>query len=592
MGKQDIIKHCNMKNHVAMSKALANQQKLSFHTPERSEELKRTEAELQMAVLTASSNVPLAFHDNLSPVFPDSKIASKYRSASTKATCMLNEAVAPMLIEDLLQSMKLHPFSLSVDGSNDEGLEKMNPLTVRIFYINANRIVTRFLDMCTSSSATAEGIFTVIDEKLTKFLECAQPWNLCTSVGVDNTSVNIGIRNSLKTRVLTRNPAIYFNGCPCHIIHNAAQKAAESFMECCGFDVEEFTIDLFYWFDKSTKRKNGLRDYCTFCDHKYRAVVKHVSTRWLSLELAVQRSLKQFPGLTSYFKSENEQQARFKRLQKAFNDPMTEVYLLFFQSIMPSFTHCNQFLQQEEPLIHVLQPQLERMLRNILAKFVKASVIAEHLRAGTLTSIDFKNDENHVGNNCLSVGFLTKQSLDKLLREGDISPHQYAKFFMATKAFLIRASEYLLKWCPLEDELLMHATWIDFQHRLEKSFMSVGYFVAKYPEIFPDMDLESLNEQFLNYQLLLEEDIPAEVKEVAKCAEDDPHYRVDILWGYLKGVKKPGTNSLEFDLLFRVAEVVMTIPHSNAGEERIFSLINKNKTPSRSSLSLMSHFPL
>ena len=30
----------------------------------------------------------------------------------------------------------------------------------------------------------------------------------------------------------------------------------------------------------------------------------------------------------------------------------------------------------------------------------------------------------------------------------------------------------------------------------------------------------------------------------------------------------------------------MTIPHSNAGEERIFSLINKNKTPSRSSLQI------
>ena len=40
------------------------------------------------------------------------------------------------------------------------------------------------------------------------------------------------------------------------------------------------------------------------------------------------------------------------------------------------------------------------------------------------------------------------------------------------------------------------------------------------------------------------------------------------------------------DLLFQVAEVIMTIPHSNAGEERIFSLINKNKTPSRSSLGL------
>ena len=30
----------------------------------------------------------------------------------------------------------------------------------------------------------------------------------------------------------------------------------------------------------------------------------------------------------------------------------------------------------------------------------------------------------------------------------------------------------------------------------------------------------------------------------------------------------------------------MTTPHSNAGEERKFSLINKNKTPSRNSLRL------
>ena len=118
MGKQDIIKHCNAKNHLTL--ANNNKSRLTFNTPERSEDLKRTEAEVQMAVLTASSDVPLAFHDSLSPtirrIFPDSKIASKYHSASTKATCMFNEAVAPMLIEDLPKTMKLHPFSLAVDG--------------------------------------------------------------------------------------------------------------------------------------------------------------------------------------------------------------------------------------------------------------------------------------------------------------------------------------------------------------------------------------------------------------------------------------------------------------------------------------------
>ena len=129
--------------------------------------------------------------------------------------------------------------------------------------------------MCTASAATAEAIYSTVDGKLAELLDTENPWKLCTSVGVDNTSVNIGIHNSLKTRVLLRNSAVYFSGCPCHILHNAAQKAAEVFSSECGFDIEEFTIDLYYWFEKSTKRKNSLRSYCEFCDQQYRSVIKH-----------------------------------------------------------------------------------------------------------------------------------------------------------------------------------------------------------------------------------------------------------------------------------------------------------------------------
>ena len=109
--------------------------------------------------------------------------------------------------------------------------------------------------------------------------------------------MNIGIRNSIKSRVLERNSAIFFNGCPCHILHNAACKASDKLCSHCGFDVEELYIDIYYWFDKSTKRKNGLHEYCTFSDQEYRAMIKHVTTRWLSLELAVERVLKQFVSL-------------------------------------------------------------------------------------------------------------------------------------------------------------------------------------------------------------------------------------------------------------------------------------------------------
>ena len=48
----------------------------------------------------------------------------------------------------------------------------------------------------------------------------------------------------------------------------------------------------------------------------------------------------------------------------------------------------------------------------------------------------------------------------------------------------------------------------------------------------------------------------------------------------------PGNRESRFPLLSTVARLVLVIPHSNAGEERVFSLINKNKTSSRPSLAL------
>ena len=219
----------------------------------------------------------------------------------------------------------------------------MNPMMVRIFDINAGRVVNRFLNMCTTSGATAEIIYNAMDAKLSKLLDSDEPWMHCSSISVDNTSTNIGIQNSLKTRIIVRNEAIYFSGCQCHIIHNSEKKGGEAFEKTCGFDVEDLVIDLFYWFEKSTKRKNTLKSFCSFCDQDYRSVIKHVNTRWLTLELAVERCLLQFVSLKSYFLSEHCSQDRFKRLHRYFENPMKEVYLLFYQAVSPTLPSSNKF---------------------------------------------------------------------------------------------------------------------------------------------------------------------------------------------------------------------------------------------------------
>ena len=164
---------------------------------------------------------------------------------------------------------------MCIDGSNDTGLEKMNPITVKLFDVNRGRVVTRFLDMCLTSgvqAATAESIFNEMDKVL---LDNDIEWSNCAGVGVevDNTRVNVGCNNSIMTRVLQKNPNCTFVGCPCHIAHNTAGKAGRSYTRVTGFDLEQLAVDLFYHFNYSSKRKSYSNEYCIFNDIEYVEVI-------------------------------------------------------------------------------------------------------------------------------------------------------------------------------------------------------------------------------------------------------------------------------------------------------------------------------
>ncbi|KAK5884215.1 hypothetical protein CesoFtcFv8_018060 [Champsocephalus esox] len=82
-------------------------------------------------------------------------------------------------------------------------------------------------------------------------------------------------------------------------------------MEISGFDPEDLTVDVGYWFKGSTNRKGYLAEFCEFHKSEYMEMLLHISVRWLSLERCITRILRQYGPLTSYFKSLNENQPRF-----------------------------------------------------------------------------------------------------------------------------------------------------------------------------------------------------------------------------------------------------------------------------------------
>ena len=290
-------------------------------------------AEVKMVMLLVQHNIFFNVSDHLTAIikqeFKESNAAQKFSCSRTKTAVIVN-CLGDHYFDSLVKEMQELPFSIMLDASNDNGLAKMYPITVRIFDINDSRVMTKLIDMNLiegASASTAAAMFSSVDKEFEKF---QIPWEYCLAIGVDNRNANIGDHNSIKSRAIQKNSTIIMSGCVCHNLHNATCKAGSLFSNITSSEIEDYCVDLYHWFDKSSKRKNVLREYFEFCDMEYSEVIKFVSTRWLLLEFCVNRELKKYDGLKFYFLSEETREKRFQRLHEAFSNPMLEIYLLFY----------------------------------------------------------------------------------------------------------------------------------------------------------------------------------------------------------------------------------------------------------------------
>lgn len=65
------------------------------------------------------------------------------------------------------------------------------------------------------------------------------------------------------------------------------------------------------------------------------------------------------------------------------------------------------------------------------------------------------------------------------------------------------------------------------------------------------------------------DDIPSSVWNLATVNENSVlHIRIDVIWGFLSSLRTGDGCSYKFPHLSKIAKLVLTLPHSNAGEER------------------------
>ena len=353
-------------------------------------------------------------------------------------------------------------------------------------------------------------------------------------------------------------------GCICHLANLCVAAAVKSL----PVNVDDMLVNIYYHFQKSSKRKEEYKEYEEFTDTEPLKILKHASTRWLSLERCVKRTLAQWPALESYFNShlESDKAGQVKQLAELLVSAEVRLYFMFLSFILGPMNEFNTAFQMDECSIGLMIPEMNRFLRKFLAKFVKMSVIRDH--SDDLTKVPYQVEEHQHNNEYLAVGSSARLFLSDI--KENLTVEEENKFFNSVRCFYVKIVKKMMNKFPFGDEVLCHLSILNLNSEMKPE--SVRILGQNYNFVNRE-DTDDLVEEATDYCLAPKSELP-------KFKEGD---RTDVYW--LSVFKlKTGTGKFRFSLLGEVMKPLISIPNSNADSESVFSMVRKIHTDFRSEL--------
>jgi len=232
-----------------------------------------------------------------SKMYHDSIVSKEIRCGRTKAEAIVKNVLCPksieMMINDILP-LNQDPlyFSIASDASNN-GNQKLFPIAIQ-YFTKKHGIQNKLLDFFEDPKEESNDIYTNIRS-------CLDNHNLnilfVSAYSADNANVNYGARNSVYQKLSEASPSIVKANCCCHVIHNAGRNACK----VLSYDVETLVLKIYAEFACSAKKVDHLKTFFEEFDLEYRKIIRHVSTRWLSLFKCVDRLILNWPAIKGYF---------------------------------------------------------------------------------------------------------------------------------------------------------------------------------------------------------------------------------------------------------------------------------------------------
>lgn len=566
-GKFDIKRHFSSQKHVAAQKAAGSSSLLSSFKKTETD-YSTIKAEVVFTKFLIEKDLPIAISDDvgelLRTMFPNAPDVKNYRCARTKSTAIIHAMAEHTKKETVSNLLETGVYSLSTDGGNDTK-QKLFPVLVRYADAKSEKVVTDILSVDTLESTTATGVAIFSHIKKTVDAHGLDLAN-CISFSMDNAAVMVGEKSGVAAHLHTQNKNINIIGCPCHRLNLAALRAANTL----PFKLDQLLIDVYFFLDKSSKRVARLKELQAILGCQSHEIMKHVNTRWLSLGPCISRLLEQWEPLSALFleisedKTSKSTQQKAQTVSKKLLSDEVKAYALFLENVIPVVENANALLQREEPLIQRVRSIFQSVIKDLSLRFINASAVGE----GNVFKLDVK--KNLLPDDEVDVGFKCRSFVEK-----ELSEDEKKKFFHSVREYLQVGIEYLQKKCNMDNEALVHATVADPMKKSESSFANIQFFISKFKSLLPpdgifEENMDKMNRQFRQWQ--------------ASAYVIEKNESIDKYWFRMAKEENQDGQKM-FTVLSRCMLGILTIFHSNASCERLFSLIRRNRTDYRCSMS-------
>lgn len=149
----------------------------------------------------------------------------------------------------------------------------------------------------------------------------------------DGAHAMMGRNHSLKT-LLTNDIPHLFMKCVCHSLALCASHACASLPN----SPKKLVRNIYTYMQYSFKRQSQFKDFQVFLNLKPHKLLQLAQTRWLSLQLVINRILEQYEALIFYFRVEQfDGTSSASEIYENLMNPANKLYLEFLEYVLPIF---------------------------------------------------------------------------------------------------------------------------------------------------------------------------------------------------------------------------------------------------------------